>query len=430
MSRRAAGPAAEPLPDGGAGPLAREPGGASRLGPRDLFGEAIAWILRKRARSALTALGTLLGVGAFVATLGVTGSAGAQISSRFDALKATEITVQDGRPPPDGDLSGDAAFPPDAERRLGRLNGVRAAGVFWTVGSGDVMVRRTPERQARGDNEEGVSLVAASPGALLAAGAAVGSGRLYDAGHNARRDPVAVLGIGVASRLGIRSARNQPAVFIGDTAFTVIGIIDDVRHNQDFLLSMIIPDRTADADPAFRGRQRSMLIDTRPGAAQLIGRQAPLQLRPQDPSRLVAIVPPDPRTLRQNVEGDVNSLFLVLAGVSLVIGAIGIANTTLVSVMERVPEIGLRRALGARKRHIAAQFLAESGLLGSAGGLLGTCGAVMVVVAVSAFRGWTPVIAPFLVLSAPLIGTVTGLVAGLYPALKAARIEPVQALSR
>lgn len=378
----------------------------------------------------LTALGTLLGVGAFVATLGLTSTAGAQISSRFDALKATEVTVQDGRPPPEGALEVDQAFPSNAERRLARLNGVRAAGVYWTVGTDGVKVRRSPVRDARGDNEQTANLMAASPGALRAAGAHLLSGRLYDEGHEDRRAPVAVLGIGVAARLGILSVDRQPAIFIGNRAFAVVGIVDDVRHNTDLLLSIIVPTRTAERAWPASDAQRAMLIETRLGAAQLIGRQAPRQLRPHDPDRLVTVVPPDPRTLRKDVEGDVDTLFLLLAAVSLVIGAVGIANTTLVSVMERIHEIGLRRALGARKRHIGAQFLAESALLGSVGGVLGTCGAVIVVVAVSALREWSPVMNPVLVLAAPLIGTLTGLAAGLYPALKAARTEPVQALNR
>ncbi|WP_207933538.1 ABC transporter permease [Actinomadura sp. GC306] len=378
----------------------------------------------------LTALGTLLGVGAFVATLGLTSTAGAQISSRFDALKATEVTVQDGRPPKRGALHVDQAFPADAEQRLARLNGVKAAGVYWTVGDDGVDVRRSPVRDDRGDNETTANLMAASPGALRAAGAHLSSGRLYDEGHDNRRQAVVVLGIGVAGRLGISSVERQPAIFIGDRAFTVIGIVDDVRHNTDLLLSIIVPARTAERAWPTSDAQHAMLIETRLGAAQLIGRQAPRQLRPHDPDRLIAIVPPDPRTLRNNVEGDVDTLFLLLAAVSLVIGAVGIANTTLVSVMERTHEIGLRRALGARKRHIGAQFLTESALLGSVGGVVGTCGAVMVVVTVSAFREWSPVMDPAMVLPAPLIGTLTGLAAGLYPALKAARTEPVQALNR
>jgi putative ABC transport system permease protein len=120
----------------------------------------------------------------------------------------------------------------------------------------------------------------------------------------------------------------------------------------------------------------------------------------------------------------------VLAAICLVVGAVGIANTTLVAVLERTGEIGLRRALGARPRHITAQFLTESTALGALGGLIGTSVGVAVVVATALARHWTAVLEPYAVLPAPLIGALVGFAAGLYPALRAARIEPLDALRR
>lgn len=125
---------------------------------------------------------------------------------------------------------------------------------------------------------------------------------------------------------------------------------------------------------------------------------------------------------------DLSGLFLVLAGVSLVIGAAGIANTMVIAVLERVPEIGLRRALGARRRHVAAQFLAESAAVGGIGGLVGTGAGVGCVVLVAIAQTWTPILEPAAVFPAPLLGIVIGLVAGTYPAIRAARIEPADAV--
>src|SRR6185295_5571265 len=124
----------------------------------------------------------------------------------------------------------------------------------------------------------------------------------------------------------------------------------------------------------------SMLIETRLGAAQVVAERAAATLRPERPELFKVAAPADPRQLRSGVTGDLNSLFLLLAAISLVIGAVGIANTTLVAVLERVNEIGLRRALGARPRHIALQFLAESAALGLLGGLIGTSGGVALTV--------------------------------------------------
>ena len=125
-----------------------------------------------------------------------------------------------------------------------------------------------------------------------------------------------------------------------------------------------------------------------------------------------------------------NSVFLALAGIALFIGAVGIANTTLVAVLERSGEIGLRRALGARPRHIAIQFLAESTALGLFGGLVGACAGLIATIVVTVYQHWTAVLDPRIVIAAPLVGAVIGLLAGLYPALRASSIEPADALRR
>jgi putative ABC transport system permease protein len=399
----------------------------SRLGPVDLAVESLAGVARRPARAILTALGTVLGVAAFVATLGITSTASAQIGVHFDRLKATEVVVQDGRPD-----AADPAFPADTEQRLSRLNGVRDGGTIWTVpGSDSLRVRTAPPVGAPDPAGTPVNLVAASPGALAAAGVSVREGRVFDAFHSDRSEPVALVGAAVAGRLGVHRVDRQQSIFVGDRAVTVLGIVDRVERRTDLLLSVIVPAGTALAwfDRAAAGTPQ-VLVSTELGAAQLIGRQLPLALRPHDPDRLVALVPPDPTSLRGNVESETRLLFLLLAGVSLVIGAVGIANTTLVSVLERTGEIGLRRSLGAARRHIGGQFLAESAMLGSLGGLVGSCLGLVVVTGVAMVRQWTVVVEPLTVLPAPLIGTLVGVAAGLYPAWKAARIEPVEALRR
>jgi putative ABC transport system permease protein len=197
---------------------------------------------------------------------------------------------------------------------------------------------------------------------------------------------------------------------------------------------MLIPEQTALADygnpePGIGNQDEAqMVVATRIGAAQAVARQIAAAELPADPGRLVVTSPSNPQTLQGEVTGDLAGLFLILALVSLLIGAVGIANTTLVAVLERTEEIGLRRAVGARPRHIAAQFLAESAALGTLGGLIGTCTGVATVVIFAAARDWTAVLNPAYTLPAPLIGSVVGLLAGAYPALRAARTSPLAAL--
>ncbi|MFD5146824.1 ABC transporter permease [Streptomyces sp. NPDC058401] len=401
----------------------------SRFTPRDNVSEAFAGILQRPARSALTALGTVLGVGTFVAVLGLTATTSSQIDGRFDLLTATEVTVEDIAREKD-EFAG-PGFPADADLRIERLGGVQHGGVFGEVeldaASGGV--RAAPVGGAA-DRGAGTEVIAASPGALRAAVPTMGQGRLYDAYHSGTTQRVAVLGSAVAARLGITTLDTRPAVFIGSEPFAVIGIIDDVRRKPELLLSVVVPRTTAEEIWGLPRSRATMLIATDVGAAQQVASLAPAALRPDHPEYLKAVPPPDPKTLRSGVTSDLEQLFLILAGICLVIGAVGIANTTLVAVLERTGEIGLRRALGARGRHVTTQFLAESGALGALGGLVGTSLGTLTVVGVAVFRDWTPVVHPGSVAVAPLLGLLTGVLAGLYPAWRAARIEPAEALRR
>lgn len=388
----------------------------------DTVTEASIGIIKRPARSLLTVLGTVLGVGAFVATVGLTSTASAQISSRFDVLKATVVVLQDSQP-----NAETIAFPRDFAERLQRLNGVRAAGLVW-----DITASVQPGSAAYRSDERGMDLPvsAISSGYLRSVHAAMEAGVGFDPFHEGNREQVAVLGRAAAAQLGIVDLGHQPAIFVDGVPVTVIGIVGAVDRNSEVLLSVLLPATTARAIWGPPESTPSVFIDVDLGAAQLIGRQAPIALHPEDPTRVTAVVPPDPAKLRESVETDVNGLFIVLAGISLLIGAVGIANTTLVSVMERVSEIGLRRAVGASRTRIAAQFLTETSILGALGGLVGTSIAVTAIVLVAAARHWTPVIDSAFVLPAPMIGLMTGFVAGLYPALKAAAISPIKALRR
>lgn len=399
----------------------------SRLSRQDLLAESLAGIMQRPARSALTSIGTVLGVGTFVAVLGLTATASSQIDERFNALVATEVTVEDVSREQTEFV--DLAFPPDAGDRAERLNGVQHAGVYWTVQlNGESSVRSAPV-DGVGDGGS-IQVVAASSGVLDAASPTLSQGRIFDDWHDRTGQRVAVLGAGTAARLGISTLETQPAVFLGDEAFSVIGIVDDVEREAELLLSVVVPQSAAEEIWGPPRSNAKMLISTDLGAAAQVASEVALALDPTHPDYFKAVPPLDPKALRTEVTKDLDQLFLLLAVICLFIGTIGIANTTLVSVLERTSEIGLRRALGARSRHITAQFLSESGALGALGGLVGTSLGVLTVVTVSLARDWTPVIHPTTVAAAPAIGLATGVLAGLYPSWRASRIQPVEALRR
>ena len=391
---------------------------------RDLVDETIAGIFARPWRMVLTMLGIVIGLTALVATIGLSRTANNRIISQFDELAATEILVTAQSGPAGVDPK---VIPWDAPTRLRRLNGVVAAGTLSEVDIGDALVSASPVKDPQSQTAFKLAVQAASPGLFTAVRADLGSGRLPDWGHSNRADRVAVLGPSAALRLGIVGLEQLPAVAIGDHLYLVIGILRDVARQPDLLSSVIIPEGTARHDFGLAG-PGSVVVETRIGATSLIVEQTPLALRPDDPSVLKVEFPPEPQRVRDAVQSDLNVLFLLLGGLSLVVGAIGIANITLVSVIERTGEIGLRRSIGATRGHIAAQFLLESTSLGVIGGILGASFGVLFVVAVSAYQVWTPVLDPSVPFLAPVVGGAIGLVSGTYPALRAASLEPVEAI--
>ncbi len=401
-------------------------GGAlpSGITARDLIEETIAGLFAKPARTALTALGIVIGITALVATVGISRTAGNRIIGTFNELAATEIMV---KPRASLASAGNQVIPWDASARLSRLNGVVAAGTLSPLNTKDALVSASPLKDPQQQTAFKLAVQAVSPNTFAAVRANLKSGRLPDDGHSARADRVAVLGPTAAERLGIQGTGHLPAITIGDQMYLVIGILRGVGRQPDLLGSVIIPEGTARRDFGLTN-PNSVIIETQIGAAPLIARQAPLALKPDDPKAVAVTFPPEPKRVREAIQSNLNILLLLLGGLSLIVGAIGISNITLVSVMERVGEIGLRRALGATRRVVALQFLLESTFLGVMGGVIGASVGLLTVVAVSAYQTWTPVLDPAVPFLAPLVGGVIGLISGTYPALRAARLEPIEAL--
>ncbi|MFI0481978.1 ABC transporter permease [Actinomadura sp. 9N215] len=405
---------------------------------RDVVAEAFEAIRGHAVRSSLTLAGVAFGILTLVATVGLTQSAATQVSSRFDALKATTVSVggfPDVDKAPVDPATGlrTPVIASEALQRASTLNGFVAAGVTAITQDPLPPASRMDERVSSAAVETPV--LAADPRALKALRVDILRGRLFDSAHEEQHHRVVVLGDIAARNLGFNVkdpdvVDGRTNVFIAGRPYLLIGVMTSPNFESQAPLAAIVPEWVS-RDPTARmsfGDPR-VVIQTRLGAAQKVGIESKVALSPEEPELLVAQVPPDPRSLRAGVEADTRALFIMMAAVSLLIGTIGIGNTTLISALDRRHEIGLRRAVGASRRSILSQFLMESGILGLLGGLAGTIVGLDISIAVALLKGWVAAVPPWIISVGPPLGLAVGLAAGVYPAAKAARMEPVAALA-
>jgi len=393
---------------------------------QDLIVEAVHSLGSKPSRLVLTSLGTVIGIASLVITIGFAQTAAGQVARQFDAASATHVVVAanagtDGRDPT-GEL------PWDSDDRVAQLAGVVSAGtdsvVLADVGGITALALNDPSKPPRADP----ALIAASPGLFDAVEARVRTGKVFDGGNESRIDRVAVLGANAASRLGIDRVDNQPSIMIGDHAFAVIGIVDRSDTRPDLLDDVIVPMSVGRRDFGVQAVDEVQIRVTA-GTDRSVARQAPIAIMPNAPESVTVLRSESPTDLRNSVEGDLNIVFVLLGALALVVGIFGIATVTQLSVTERIGEIGLRRALGARQRDISGQFIVEAVIVGLLGGLVGAASGIFILVITSIARGWAPVIDPLLTVGAVVAAAVAGLVAGLVPAHRASRVEPARALS-
>jgi putative ABC transport system permease protein len=391
----------------------------------DLLREAWGAITARRMRSIMTAAGIAVGLLTLTATVALTSTLAAQVSGRFDALLATTVTINGYHP------AGDPADPYGGAAALDRvrsLHGVEQVGLL-TAASGDAPQVRINPYESGPAHTAGV--VAMDPAALAASQVDAVRGRLFDDGAEQRHDSVVLVGDLIARTLGLSEFTEPVLIHVAQTDLLVIGIAHSQQSGSPVGLSLIVPNWMT-TDPAALGVHfdtASVLIHTARGAATQVGQEAPIALSPSHPQELTAVVPPDPKTLLRQVQSDTATIVLVLGAVSLIVGALGVSNTMLVSVMERRHEIGVRRALGATTPTILTQILGEGILLGFAGGAAGGLLGINITALVALLQGWTLVAPYWLLAASPTLGATVGLLAGLYPARRAATIQPVAALA-
>jgi putative ABC transport system permease protein len=382
--------------------------------------EALVAILARPGRAILISVGTVVGIAAIITTMGLASTARAQIGAQFNALTATEDSVAPAN-------HSAASLPPDAESLASRIDGVKAAGRFW-----EVPVRDDTWRSSWSDEgEDGGNLYAADPSALPVLGPTMTSGRVLTNWDRDHAPMSVMLSKSLARQLGIARIGSPTFVFLGDAPLLVVGIYSGALREPQVLLGAIVTVRTAEmlygTNAAVEPR---IVVETRVGSANVVAEQLSVALRPDHPAALLAVSPPNSTFLRRSIDADVQRLLVMLGIVLLAIGLLSIANGMLVAVLERVPEVGLRRALGARRSDIAAQFLWEGATIGTVGGFLGFAFGVIAIVTLSAAYGWTPTVDLYTIAPMVIAGTITGVVASVYPAWKAASTPPVRALQR
>jgi putative ABC transport system permease protein len=396
------------------------PPAPARLRPDDLAGLATVGLRTRKLRAALSALGIAIGTAAIVAVLGLAGSSQAGLLAEIGRLGTNLLTVTNGQ-----DLTGQTAELPDAAPgMIGRLPGVLAVQYTATVGGASVY--RSPLVPAI--DTDGLTVNAASLGLPAAAGTSVAQGSYLNAATAGQ--PVAVLGAEAAQLLGVDRIWPGERIWVGGQWFYLAGILNPAALAPQVDTSVLIGFPAAERYLGLDGHPSEIYVRTvnTQAATTAVDTLLAAQANPEDPSEVNVSQPSAALSAQADAAGAFDTLFLGLGAVALLVGAIGVANIMIISVLERRQEIGLRRALGATKGQIRTQFLAEAILLALAGGALGDIAGAVATAVYAHAKGWAIVIPPDAWGGGLGAAVLIGALAGLLPAVRAARLSPTQAL--
>lgn len=389
--------------------------GRSRLRFMDRLRSGFSGLSSRPARTLLTAVGIAIGIASMVAVVGISSSSKADLLAELDDLGTNLLQVRPGQ-----SVFGDESkLPAEAAGMLGAV-----ATVDETAGVTRLAAK--VERNVYDDTPTGLTAVAADAKLWDTLGLEMESGRALDNGTETL--PVVVLGSVAAERLGITTLAGGPAVSIGGREFQVIGILASHPLHPDLDRSAIIGQRYAQNDLGVDPNNSAVYVRVQPGAVEdtrsLLARTA----NPSAPNEVGVSRPSDALEAQTKVDQNLQNLLLALGGVALLVGGVGIANIMVISVIERRSEIGLRRALGARKGHIRSQFVIEASALSALGGLLGIGLGFAATVIYARSQDWTVDMPAQALAGGVGAALVIGAVAGLYPASKAASLDPADAV--
>ncbi|MGN6428932.1 MAG: ABC transporter ATP-binding protein/permease [Leifsonia sp.] len=388
-------------------------GRPSRLRFRDVLSDAWANLLSRPGRVAGLVAAVAVGVGLTVGTAGIASSARSQVTARFDQHTSRDVTVE-------WSPGGRDSFTPDVQgsipERLGEIAGVESAAVL--------------ERHGESSFRAGSARPPLAIDAFSGTPHVTRAGRMTIEWSPGRKHIVqsgeVLVGQTLANRSLLSGVSSEPIVFIDEVPFGVAGLIVD-SPRQPELLGGILMSRS-DASEASPPSKSSALILTQPGAGRQVARQAPLVINPYAPDSLTVSAPSDPRTLRSEIESDVQAILFGFTGLALLAAIAGLANAMVLAVIERKQEFGLRRAIGARRLHIVSLVVAESMSIGVVGGIVGLVLGYGGILVVTIAQRWQPVLDPVLAPVAVIGGVAVGTIGGILAAARAARIQPSDAL--
>jgi putative ABC transport system permease protein len=399
---------------------------AARLSPGDLAALASIGLRTRKLRAALSALGIAIGVAAIVAVLGLAASSQAALLNEIAKLGTNLLTVTNGQT-----AGGDnAELSVAAPAMIARLPGVTNVQDTGTVTG--VYAYKSPLIPKIETNA--ISVDAATLDLSAAAGTSLAQGEFLNAAT--AREPAAILGAATARLLGIDRVRPGMRIWVGPGGpsgqwLYVTGILNPDTYSPKIDSAVLVGFPAAQKYLDFDGHPSTIYVRTTPddqavttSVDKLLGAQA----SPENPGQVTVSQPSDALTAQADAKGALDTLFLGLGAVALLVGAIGVANIMVISVLERRQEIGLRRALGATRGQIRAQFLSEAILLSLAGGTAGVAIGVATTAVYAHGHGEAVVIPPDAWAGGLAAAVIIGALAGLLPAIRAARLSPTQAL--
>jgi putative ABC transport system permease protein len=393
----------------------------ARLRPGDLTSLASTGLRTRKLRAALSALGIAIGVAAITAVLGLAASSQNALLAEIARLGTNLLTVTNGQTL----TGGTAELPEAAPGMIARLPGVIAVQATGTVSN--VSVYRSPLIPSI--ETSGLSVDAATLGLPAAVGTSLAQGQFLNAAT--AREPVAVLGATTAQLLGIDRIRPGMRIWAGSQWFYVTGILNPATYAPDLDSAVLVGFPAAQTYLNFDGHPSEVYVRTTPdnqAATTRVDSLLGAQANPENPGQVTVSQPSAALTAQADAKGALDTLFLGLGAVALLVGAIGVANIMVISVLERRSEIGLRRALGATRGQIRTQFLAEAILLSLAGGIIGVITGAAATAIYARAHGEAIVIPPGAWAGGLAAAVIIGAAAGLLPAIRAARLSPVQAL--